>query len=431
MGWRDGLRAEAGGEFPLHRTGLRSASRILPSLALGTVLGCSEDLGTPAENLPPDTIITSGLPSEGESVPHHVRLDFRGVDQDGTVGRFDYIIETYPKAIASYDEITVQTPAGADPRWERIDAFNVELVLAADTLRADPRGDIGDGRFDRWHTFFVRAVDNEGGVDPTPAVRTFNAFTLAPTLLLLPPAEIGGPAELPATFVMDWNGTDDVGNGIDFQDPLEVRWVLRPATLDASDRPIGFPEALYDLNEQDWSDWLPWNLDAGNRVALLDVLSQFPANTTFVFAVQGRDDAGAITPQFADEQPNNMAVIRVRTDLPVGPIFSVRETQANLGSWSFEGQGAPPAIVDATGTATVTLEWGPMTTAHYGARSGDYRWAWNIVDPGNDNLWSPWSDAAEAPPRDLTTTSEEFRVQARDDVGVVTTAIVRFTSSGR
>ncbi|UCE02318.1 MAG: hypothetical protein JSW67_13905 [Candidatus Latescibacterota bacterium] len=367
-------------------------------------------------------------------MPHHVRMDFRGADQDGFANRFEYIVETYPKSISQYSEITVQTPADADPRWKRIEAFNVELVLAADTLRADPRDDIGDGRFDRWHTFFVRAIDNEGGADPTPAVRTFNAFTLAPTLLLLPPAEIGRPAELPSSFVLDWNGSDDVGNGIAFQDPLDVRWVFRPATLNASGRPIGFPEALYDLTEADWSDWLPWDLDAGNRVALLDVLSQFPGDSTFVFALQGRDDGGAITPQFADVQPNNMAVIRVRSDLPVGPLFSVRETQAGLGSWSFDGQGSPTVIVDATGTATVTLEWGPMTVAHYGARTGDWRWAWNIgdpFDPGNENLWSTWSDATEAPPRDLTTTSEKFLVQARDDVGVITTAIVLFTSSGR
>ena len=57
-----------------------------------------------------------------------------------------------------------------------------ELTLTADTLRADPRGDIGEGRQDRWHTFFVRAIDNEGAKDPTPARRTFNAYTLGPRM---------------------------------------------------------------------------------------------------------------------------------------------------------------------------------------------------------------------------------------------------------
>ena len=77
----------------------------------------------------------------------------------------------------------------------------------------------------------------------------------------------------------------------------------------------------------------------------------------------------------------------------------------------------------AAGVDSVTLQWGPMTTGHYGAQSKDYRYGWNITNIGDDRQWSPWTTLHAAPPRQLPATGMDvFFLQARDTINLVTTA---------
>ena len=401
--------------------------------AVLALAGCDDNQGTPAPNVPPETDITSSVPAEGGTSLHHLEIHFSGRDVDGSSLRFEYLLHTYPRALGRYEDIDIFRPATDDPRWTSTvggdTPFAIDLVVPADTLRADRQGDIGDGRFDRWHTFFVRAIDSEGAKDETPAQRTFDAYTVAPQVWLLSPA-VTGPdaAELPRSFAMHWFGADDIGDGVT-QDPEAVRWALVPLTpVEAAD-PNLVRQRLYALPEAAWSAWQAWGVsDTTRQAAMYDVVPPATGDSYHAFAVQGLDDGGAITPQF-DDAPflqNNYGVLHVRSDLPVGPRVPVQETQANLGSWVFDGDTAPPIQVGATGVESVTLLWGPMDTAHYGAESKDYRYGWNILDVDDDAEWTPWTTLHTAPPHALAAGPNTFFLQARDDIGLVTTARLQF-----
>jgi hypothetical protein len=404
-------------------------------LAACLASGCGET-GVPAPNVPPETTLPSG-PPEGGRVPNHVEFLWNGRDFDGTVRDFDYILETYRRSISSIDQIQVQVPGIGDPRWARIRANRLQLAVTADTLRADPRGDIGAGEFDRWHTFFLRAVDNEGGIDETPEARTFQAYTQAPIMTLLEPVVPGAVDTLPRTFVLNWRGTDPIGSGDDpethpelFQDPSDTRWVLLPVTL-AGGQPIGFPAALYDLPESAWTEWASWTAaDSSGREAEVDStgVPAGPAQQAFVIAVQGRDDGGAITPQFGASTPgaNNYGVILVDGQLPIGPRTTVHSREDTLSAWTFDGIGAPAFTVVAA-TDTVTLYWDRPTGRHYGARAGESRYGWNIVDLNSDAEWTPWrtSSIGTAPPHAVVN-RDRFYVQCRDQLDQVTTGLIEF-----
>ena len=86
-------------------------------------------------------------------------------------------------------------------------------------------------------------------------------------------------------------------------------------------------------------------------------------------------------------------------------------------------------VLEIVSVGEVRVKWGDMTTEHYGANPGEYRFAWNIQDPGNDDLWSAWSTVRAAPPQLLVLPIEELQIQARDHIGQITTAILRFQKS--
>lgn len=396
--------------------------------------GCSNDLGEVAPNQAPDTEITSSVPANGETVPHHIEVHFNGRDADGTVPRFEYLVHTYaPEASRYEDTQPVQQPAADDARWTDTgngeSRFFLDLVLPADVLRTDPQGDIGDGRFDRWHTVFVRAIDNEGAIDASPDYRTFNAYTLAPRVWLLPPA-LPSPeiVDLPRSFALRWNGIDDVGDGRT-QDPAATRWVLEALTAGEAADTVLVRAHLYALPESRWSEWMVWTLSDSSREArLYDVIAEAAGDSFYAFAVQGLDDGGAITPQFGTRpyKDSNFTILHVVGSLPVGPSVPVSETQSGLGEWVFDGDKAQPIVVPAAGAGSVTLVWGPMATAHYGGISRDYRYGWNVTDPSDDRQWSPWGEVRAAPPHELAAGGDSFYLQARDHLGLVTLARLEF-----
>jgi hypothetical protein len=410
----------------------RSSIVFLVCASLVWLMGCSEDQGAPVPNIDPETTISSSIPVEGGSTAHHVQIFWSGGDVDGRVVEWQYLVETYPRSVAEYAGVTQVVPEVDDPRWiSNGTRSNITLVLAADTLRADPRGDIGDGLFTRWHTIWVRAIDNEGAADQTPDSRTFEAFTRAPEMTVQSPVVIGQLPILPISFVMNWYGADDIGMTGNYQDPLEVRWTLQAVQLDGNNVPVGFPDILFDLADSEWSDWFAWDApdSTGREAVFLDQLPQAAVDTPFLFALQGRDDGGAVTPQYDLDTPqkNNVGVFVLSNSVPLGPTLTVRASIDTLqvGEWDFVGSSATTQDVMVMGGA-VSVRWDVMVTSHYGANPGEYRYGWNIANPDDDNLWSEWGSVRVSPPQTIVQPVEEIRIQARDHIGQVTTAIIRF-----
>jgi len=151
-------------------------------LAIALVSGCEKDLGKELPNRLPDT----GLFLEGplDTVRYSVKLFWWGQDSDGEVMGFYY-------------RWTCEDPASLpDTNWVFTTAKSGEFILPV------PNGFAVQ-------TFWVKAADNDGSVDPTPASQDFPVRNAMPSVTFnassLP--DITLPA---ATF--SWTGTDPDGD---------------------------------------------------------------------------------------------------------------------------------------------------------------------------------------------------------------------------
>lgn len=118
-------------------------------LSLNIFLGCRRE--TPSNfdrNLPPETVVT-GAPAESSAAFYQVHLKWYGVDEDGVVDYYEYAVTDSNK-----------TPGEDEPGFSGF--FKTTRTDSVFFLPADNPQTLG-------HRFYVRAVDNEGKNDPTPA----------------------------------------------------------------------------------------------------------------------------------------------------------------------------------------------------------------------------------------------------------------------
>ena len=158
-------------------------------LALGAVLalapGCGRK-GTLSPNRPPETVVF--VAGDLDTVRHIVDLAWFGTDPDGEVERFEFKWIYEPG----------QAPAGWDSStWFPTSRSESTFVVWTPSGASMP-------------TFVVRAIDDEGTADPTPARQSFRFRNAAPTLTL-----VGTPV-LPATTfpvaTIRWLATDPDGD---------------------------------------------------------------------------------------------------------------------------------------------------------------------------------------------------------------------------
>jgi hypothetical protein len=158
--------------------------------AIGAVLvlaGCSKfDPGNPAENQPPETTL-SFSPDQGDTANYRVRMNWFGWDPDGDIAYFR----------TKWDEEDWQTVVNTD---------SVFLVSASGDTVNEERGY-------EFHTFSVKAVDDEGAEDQTPEEVSFTAYTIVPnTRILRGPSGVTGPM-----FTFEWQGSDRDGVIVGYQ----------------------------------------------------------------------------------------------------------------------------------------------------------------------------------------------------------------------
>ena len=157
----------------------------LATLGLGLAIwGCTSLTGSVAPNLPPETTlwVTGSL----DTVAHRQRFFWDGQDPDGTVRGFEFrwIYEAGAEPAGHDSTIWHFTP-------ERDSLFVVYVPSGAE-----------------FPTLTVRAVDDQGAVDPTPARQRYAFKNDAPVVDL-----IGAPAD--TTFpvaTLTWLASDPDGN---------------------------------------------------------------------------------------------------------------------------------------------------------------------------------------------------------------------------
>lgn len=156
--------------------------RLLPFLALVWALSACKK-GEPFDNLPPDTKISvSEINLVGEDrLRSEVTLHWFGSDQDGWVTGYELSLDG-----TNYSPVNVTDST-----------FNFVLSAGSDTADV---------------SFYVRSIDNDGALDPTPAFLNVPIKNTPPTAIFDSLQPIPDTAFIVATLFLDVNDADGSDN---------------------------------------------------------------------------------------------------------------------------------------------------------------------------------------------------------------------------
>jgi len=395
-------------------------------LAALVLLGqaCTVAESPPVGNRPP-TVELSGGPIEGDlEASYRLHFEWTGADPDDDAFHYEYLMTndelTGPLII---DETIYEQLEALGYAWTVTDAHEVELVVAADQVPdldepADSIYVYEDGfLFHAQHSFFLRAVDDEGAVTPVPAYRGFTATTVAPSARITFPADmgdLGGWDRYASTTLFRWEGRDEDG-GAESTLPDSTRFALFSAVDLDLDDPSGL---LLELPDSAWSSWCAFD----GSVPAEEIVGPLTPYTggdvgRYLFFVQCKDVAGAVTSHFEDGR--NLRKFYVASSL--SPILRV--VDETFGYHSFR---LPNETWDLTLYEGIELDLSWRGEAEsYGSEIDGYRYAWNLVDPDDEDAWTHWSEDYTSITGLPGLGDHGFHIQCRDIAGNVITANLR------
>lgn len=403
----------------------RTGSQLL-SLAVLVILafawGCGADdalIGDPVPNTPPDTEVT-GFPPVLSETGFEVTFYWKGSDEDGEVVGFEWRISDNGADMMIDPEDTLE----ADLPWTFTTATDTTFTVTAnlDSFQIDvddPNQGPRNYRYWQTHTLFVRAVDDRGAVDPRPANVSFTATTIAPRVQIDLPVWVPSATcrQSAKVLTFGWTGVDpDVLS----EEPTEVRYLLLPAQAANGDcltrtQYEGAPTPFITNDDPNWSDWLRY--DAAQDSGRVVTLPRQEANKKFLFAVQARDVAGAVTPTFEW----GVNVRHIETSDGKFPRLLVTEQFLGAKSWIGEFGVDSKEVVS---NQPLEFTWQGDASEYAGIVEA-YRYGWDLVDPDdpNDPGWAvPWGNGPNwrrAPIRSFNQGSHNFVVQCRDNSGTI------------
>lgn len=160
--------------------------------ALLVLWGCfDEDLGTEYRNQLPETELSSA-PPQGSRGSFSVRMNWYGTDHDGEIVGYYF----------SWDDTVEWHFTPSSESTFVVSADNCLICGHTDTLYTDQ------------HTFWIKAVDDRGGQDPTPEHRTFTAESTAPITEITRGCSETCP-ETGTNVLFEWSAYDPDGGEID------------------------------------------------------------------------------------------------------------------------------------------------------------------------------------------------------------------------
>jgi hypothetical protein len=380
------------------------------------ILGCSENLytGDMDENKPPEVWLSSG-PPEASTTGYQVHFYWGGWDPDGEILHYEFVVADGDPIGFNPDDTTGLA------KWTQTAAHDSVFKVTAD---ANPDSTDIDGnwytRYDKTHTFFIRAVDLEGRRSPA-MYRSFTAWTLAPYVQIDRPEPSGMTQALSSVITFGWYARDPIDGPANTQDPDSIRYMCIKQFLPEGEDPNNY-YIVNDMNRNPWrfdEFWGPWIYyrapeDSGRLTIIGDdeILELFEP---YLFAVQAKDEAGAVSAIF--EQDKN-----VRLFIPsrkAGPILIV--TEPFLGGFKFLGTRITGAKKEIPPSVTLNFKW-EADASSYGGEIRSFRYGWNIQDLNNPDHWDTPArpDILEAEPRTLYSGEHFFYVEAVDNAGTVT-----------
>jgi len=439
---------------------------LLACAVLLALTGCEKEKSTEVKpNIRPSVSITGGA-AERQAEDYKVEFYWFGYDPDGTVDHFDLSIDD-------------PTFASADTTSE----FSRSLRFRADSLATS--GAL-EGDFHRWHTFYVRAVDNRGAFSD-PAQRTFNAFTIAPFSIFQQPQSSGRLSQFAQTVRFKWSGQDDDSSNPDRKpvgyryklvkvpNPLEEwptstrpgEWTqvmtrlgalnpdgsIQPALADVN---LAWPDsirsnpAIPDSIKKEWiqirpsslADMIEWWNPVTNRWdtirAKIDELRFNQLESSgYAFSVRSVDEAGAVEPVYVrhldEDAPGNVFLFESLASIPAIP--SIVLFESSLGSFTFPRNGN---AVDWEVAAEKPLRFGWTASANdYGGEIQVYNYGWDIPDPSSEARkpngeggWIGWGSWTQTLTPKVFPASENgiihyFYIKVRDTSGTTQIGIAR------
>ncbi|UCF05281.1 MAG: hypothetical protein JSV33_15420 [bacterium] len=379
--------------------------------ALFIFLGCSEDVlfGPGVENERPTIRLTNG-PLEGDTTKYQVTFYWIGSDYDGTVEYYELIMVS-------------GNPLGFDPadttgpdKWTKTTRTDTIFLVKADkydstiTINNNPYG-----KHSRTHTLFIRAVDDQG-MRSIPAYRSFTAFTLAPFAVIeFPRITRPGQAQfLNPVVTFEWIGKDPIDSPWNYQEVDSIRYMVGEHTVLTIDELNQYPEKF----ENRWSPWIWYNEpnDSGKQTILGDD-EVFRLNRIYFFAIQAKDEAGAVTSVF-DYRFNVFPFMPLSHS---GPRLRIYSTY--FGRFEFIGTNYSPAKVKIMPGFPLKFVW-EGDASYYGGYIATYRYGWDVEDLSLPEDWDVYAspDHTGTPEKKFYMGVHTLYIEAIDNFGTKTLA---------
>jgi hypothetical protein len=277
---------------------------------------------------------------------------------------------------------------------------------------------MGPISFVRTHTFLIRAVDEEGLASEEPAYRSFTARTLSPEIDVRIPTYNGfNPALVPPISKFTWDAKDYVDDVRTSQEPDSVRWILMPRLEGDVNWQKTLTYIRQNPNAPEWSEWVDYRapLEAGKSWTTPPL--DFGG---YMFAVQAKDEAGAVTPVFDERRNVRRIQVSQRT---TGPLLTVNN--GFIGTFKSTTATTALSIVDMPANVPLIFSWSAGAASYGGVVSG-YRYGWDVNDLNNPDQWEvdwtpfPCEDCdAESPPQVWFFGTHTFHVEAIDNSGYI------------
>lgn len=392
------------------------ASLVPLAIQLG---GCTttEREGERLDNQPPRVWLSSA-PPEGTTEKYTIRMFWGGWDPDGEISYYEY-------KITNNEGNTFVSADTAGP-WDPVYGNDSTFTFTAD-LPADSTNDSQTvAEFVRSHTFFIRAVDEEGMRSLEPVHRSFTARTLSPRVFVDIPRRNGlNPASVPPISTFRWTATDFVSDLLSPQAPDSVQYALvstKEFDEDWEDT-INYlrkdPNVLNEYgrtaedSDAEWSDWIFYEAPQDSGKFWTTPPLDFGG---YIYAMRAIDEAGAITPVLDEIQ--NVRRVRV-SGRSTGPLFTV--FNEFMGSVTTSTCKTPVTIIDLPASVPVAFKFSADASDYGGLVSG-YRYGWDITDLNDESQWeidfTPFTGTtATSPTRTFGFGTHVFTVEVVDNSG--------------
>ncbi len=323
--------------------------------------------GNQIANIRPQVRITGGaLDTTSAGVDYKVTFSWEGSDPDGVVTLFQWAVDD-----------TVSEGA-----WHDTTGFSALFKFSATTGGHGGNPD----EFSDWHTFYLRAIDNEYSVS-LPVKAYFNAKTVAPTTKITFPNLAGQqiPTMQP-TFQVQWVGQDLDSSRPD-QKPIYYEYKLvHAAVLHPETAPDSLRRGNNIMLPRDYrgapTDWI--RVPSTTAQATLTLL----CNNEYAFAVRSVDEAGATEPELT---LNVNFLLFAVSCTPSKPTVTICEESMGCHVFPLDSGSTwtgPTGGVEVAAGRPLRFKW-TGDASSYGSFPGNVNYALDPVDPEDESRTDP------------------------------------------